>query len=148
MAIPALAHGQPMTIGWQPSKWLKKKAKAGFRGYPVGTIAFYGADDRRASKVAVGIFTAPDSEPSDLRRWFAESGDLRGDAAISGEIADFLRGHHVRSVSMVDAIIGCPHEEGVDYPLGEVCPRCPFWAGRDRWKALRLAELARAFSRE
>ncbi len=30
-----------MKLGWQPSKWLKKKAKAGFRGYPVRTIAFY-----------------------------------------------------------------------------------------------------------
>jgi hypothetical protein len=25
------------------------------------------------------------------------------------------------------------HEEGIDYPEGEACPRCPFWAGRDRW---------------
>jgi hypothetical protein len=29
-----------MKIGWQPRKWLNKKAKAGFRGFPVGTIAF------------------------------------------------------------------------------------------------------------
>jgi hypothetical protein len=27
---------------------------------------------------------------------------------------------------------GCPHEEGVDYPEGEACPDCPFWAGRSR----------------
>jgi hypothetical protein len=26
-------------------------------------------------------------------------------------------------------IIGCPHEEGIDYPLGRTCPQCPFWAG-------------------
>lgn len=26
-----------------------------------------------------------------------------------------------------------PHEEGVDYPEGHVCPQCPFWAHRDRW---------------
>jgi hypothetical protein len=29
--------------------------------------------------------------------------------------------------------IGCPHEEGKDYPLGENCPQCPYWANRDRW---------------
>lgn len=118
---------------WQPNKWLKKKAKAGFRGYPIATIAFYGPDDRRASKVAVGIIAAPDSDPVDLHRWFAESGDVRSDVAICTEIAVFLRGHQVRSVSMVDRIIGCPHEESIDYPQGEACPRCPFWTGRDRW---------------
>jgi Extended Signal Peptide of Type V secretion system len=28
---------------------------------------------------------------------------------------------------------GRPHEEGIDYPEGSTCPRCPFWAHRDRW---------------
>ena len=32
-----------------------------------------------------------------------------------------------------DRIIGCPHEEGIDYPMGRACPRCPFWAGIDRF---------------
>ena len=27
---------------------------------------------------------------------------------------------------------GCQHEEGIDYPEGELCPDCPFWAGRER----------------
>jgi hypothetical protein len=30
-------------------------------------------------------------------------------------------------------MLGCPHEEGVDYPMGRTCPRCPFWAGIDRF---------------
>ncbi len=34
---------------------LNKKAKRGFQGYPVATITYYGPDDRRASKVSVGI---------------------------------------------------------------------------------------------
>ena len=34
---------------------LTKRASKGFRGHPIATIAFYGPDDRRASKVAVGI---------------------------------------------------------------------------------------------
>jgi hypothetical protein len=42
-----------------------------------------------------------------------------------------LRG--VKSVVMTDRIIGCPHEQGADYPEGDVCPQCPFWAHRDRW---------------
>jgi hypothetical protein len=38
---------------------------------------------------------------------------------------------------MADRIIGCPHEEGIDYPEGEECPLCPFWKGRDRWSGER-----------
>ena len=45
----------------------------------------------------------------------------------------FLKAHGVRSIGMFDRIIGCPHEEGIDYPDGQACPACPFWAGRDRW---------------
>jgi hypothetical protein len=39
----------------QVLKRLGKRTKRGFRGYPLATIAFYGPDDTRASKVAVGI---------------------------------------------------------------------------------------------
>ena len=34
---------------------------------------------------------------------------------------------------MTESIIGCPHEEGKDYPDSQVCPQCPFWGNRDRW---------------
>jgi hypothetical protein len=61
-----------MKLGWRPRKWLDKKSKPGFRGYPVGTVAFYGPDARRASKVAVAVIVAPDTEPVALRRWVAE----------------------------------------------------------------------------
>ena len=122
-----------MKVGPQASKWLQKKAKTGFRGYPLGTVAFYGPDNRRASKAVVGIFSAPNSEPAELRRWFCETGDIRADDATCKEVVNFLRSHGALSVSMVDGIAGCPHEEGIDYPEGEPCPNCPFWAGRDRW---------------
>jgi hypothetical protein len=41
--------------------------------------------------------------------------------------------HGAKPVVMSDGIIGCPHEEGIDYPDGQVCPQCPYWAHRDRW---------------
>ena len=122
-----------MKLGWQPRKWLEKKAKRGLRGYPVGTIAFYGPDDRRATKVAVGIIPAPLSELTEMRRWSGETGDVRMDDAILAGIVTFLREHKVQSVAMTKGIIGCPHEEGIDYPNGETCPDCPYWAERDRW---------------
>ena len=116
----------------QARKRLSKKAKRGLRGFPVATIAFYGPDDRRASKVTVGIVLAEDQEPAELRRWFSEQADIREDAAVAEEILALIDEFGVRSVAMVDRIIGCPHEEGIDYE-GPTCPRCPYWAGRDRW---------------
>jgi hypothetical protein len=111
---------------------LKKKARRGFRGYPAATIAFYGPDDKRASKVAVGVVQAEGAEPS-MERWFAEEGDVRTDPAIGASILRFLEDNGVKSVIMTDGLIGCPHEEGIDYPDGQVCPQCPFWAHRNRW---------------
>jgi hypothetical protein len=36
-------------------KRLGKRAKRGLRGYPVATVALYGPDDTRATKLTVGI---------------------------------------------------------------------------------------------
>ena len=112
---------------------LRKRARRGFSGYPVATMAFYGSDDKLATKVAVAIILAQGQEPAVLERWFSEAVDVRNNHKISGEIVRFLRHHDVKSVVSPDRIIGCPHEEGIDYPEGGVCPRCPFWAARNRW---------------
>lgn len=115
------------------TKAIQRKARKGFRGYPLGTIAFYGPNDQRASKAAVGIVLGDDEEPTQLERWTSDSTDVRYDPEIQQAIFQFLRDNRVASVAALDRIIGCPHEEGIDYPEGEVCPRCPFWAHRDRW---------------
>lgn len=112
---------------------LLKRARKGFRGYPVATIAFYGPNDQQATKVAVGIVTHEGAEPDVLERWYAEEQDLRFDEETTREIGAFLTAHQVVSVVMLDRIIGCPHEEGIDYDEGDVCPRCPFWRSRDRF---------------
>jgi len=51
-----------MKIKRKPSE-LAKRAKRGFRGYPVATIAFYGPSAERASKVAVAIVEREGAEP-------------------------------------------------------------------------------------
>jgi hypothetical protein len=112
---------------------LKEKARRGFRGYPAATIAFYGPHDERASKVAVGIVSREDAEPDRLERWFSEDRDIRTDPTVAKAILEFIRRYGAQSVVMADRIIGCPHEEGIDYPDGAVSPQCPFWANRDRW---------------
>jgi hypothetical protein len=116
----------------QLRKRLAKRAKKGFRGYPIGTIACYGPDDRRATKLLASIVEHDGAEPSEMRKWYAEDGDVRDTLEIMEETVGFLEHHGVRSVVIPDRIIGCPHEEGIDYE-GQTCPQCPFWANRDRW---------------
>ena len=111
----------------------RKKARKGFRGYPAATVAFYGPDDQFASKVSVAILLQEDDGLLELRRWFAEKLDVRTDPATTKNIWDFMESHGVKTVVVTDSIIGCPHEEVIDYPEGKVCPKCPFWAHRNRW---------------
>jgi hypothetical protein len=119
-------------------KRLSKKSKRGMRGYPLATVAFYGPDDKTASKVAVGVFRAK-GEEAELRRWFADGTDIRHDRRVLEEVLAYIQEGGAKSVAMPDRIIGCPHEEGIDYE-GPTCPVCPFWAGRDRWTGTLLGE--------
>lgn len=116
----------------QALRRIGKKAKKGFRGFPVATIAFYGPNQTRATKIAVGITMTQDQEVVDLRRWHSEDIDIRENPVVAVAVLSFIEQFGVRSVVMTDRIIGCPHEEGVDYE-GPTCPLCPYWAGRDRW---------------
>jgi hypothetical protein len=122
----------------RPASWMAKKAQRGFRGYPVATIAFYGPTAALATKVAISIVPDERNQPDQLERWFSEQGDIRHDDRVGEQIEAFLSQHNVRSVAMVDRIIGCPHEEVVDYPEGQSCPQCPYWAGRDRFTHERI----------
>jgi hypothetical protein len=115
------------------SKKFKKLLNKGFRGYPVATIAYYGPDDKNATKVTVGIVPNENAEPSILKRWFNEDRDIRKERITSEEIIEFIKENKAKSIVMADRIMGCPHEEGVDYPVGSKCPKCPFWAIRDRF---------------
>jgi hypothetical protein len=128
-----------MKIKREPTK-LQKRAKRGDRGYPLATVAFYGPDASRASKVVVGIVPTEHGEVAELRKWTSDTADLRRDPKINEEILQFVKQHGARTVGMSPGIIGCPHEEGTDYPEGEVCPRCPYWASRDRWTGEELPE--------
>ena len=126
-----------MTMSEQFLKRLRKKAKKGMRGWPVATIAYYGPNLTQASKVAVGIVPYETAEPLEVRDWKVETGDVRADPATAQEILDFVQKHGVLSIIMTDGIIGCPHQQGIDYE-GEWCPVCEFWHHRDRFTGQRI----------
>ncbi len=117
---------------WQRDK-LKKRINKGFRGYPAATMACYGPTDERASKLVVAIIQYEGAEPEPMKKWNSDSLDVRTDPEICADVLQFLESHGAKSVVIADRIMGCPHEESIDYPAGESCPQCPFWAGRDRF---------------
>jgi hypothetical protein len=126
---------------------LAKLARRGHLGWPAVTIAFYGPDDTRASKLVVSVLwradqdaseddidlPAPEEELIDQQKWFSDTADLREDDKLARDVLRLIEKHNARTVAMPEVIIGCPHEEGTDYPVGQACPQCPFWVGRDRF---------------
>ena len=109
-----------------------QKAARGHCGDPVGTVAFYGPDDQRASKVVVGISPSEAVGISETRKWWSEADDVRNDAQILEQVLTFLSDRNVRSLIVTDGIFGCPHEAGIDFPEDASCEQCPFWKDRER----------------
>jgi hypothetical protein len=123
-----------MPLKDQVFKRLTNKAKRGMRGWPLATIAFYGPDASRATKVVVSIIPSRDEEVGEMRDRQIVHGDVRKKPEIAAEMLAFMEAHGVKSVVMSDGLMGCPHQESIDYE-GEWCPdpACAFWHGRDRF---------------
>jgi hypothetical protein len=115
-----------------PRERLQRKSDRGFQGYPLATLAFYGPDNARASKVVVGIVHREKEDVRELEKWLSDVSDVREDEAIGHQVLAFIQQHGVRTVVTGPGILGCPHEEGIDYLEGTACPKCPYWAGRER----------------
>jgi len=95
--------------------------------YPIGTVAMYGPDDKTTTKIAAGVILHDGAEAI-IKRWVAT--DVSTNPKVQQEMKDFFHQHGVTSVAMSEGNMGCPHEEGLDFPHGEDCPFCPFWKGK------------------
>jgi hypothetical protein len=94
-------------------KRLSKRAKRGFRGWPIATVALYGPDDTMATKLTVGILPSENAEATDLRRWFSkDQTDIRDDIRVTEEVLAFITEAGAKSVVMTDRIIGCHRLRG------------------------------------
>jgi len=82
--------------------------------------------------VVVVIVKLETAEPDPMKKWFSETTDVRMDEKIGAEVESFKE-DKAKTVVTSERLLGCPHEEGIDYPRGEKCPECPFWANRDRF---------------
>jgi len=113
-------------------KILNKRVRKGDKGFPIATVAFYGPDDKTATKLVCAIIPYEGAEPDPMKKWFSSS-DIRKSEMVLKEVLEFIDENSAKTIGMLEEIIGCPHEEGIDYPEGEYCPECTFWRGRDRF---------------
>ena len=95
--------------------------------FPIGTIACYGPDDKITTKIAAGVILHEGAEPI-LKRWVAT--DVMTNPKVEKQIDRFFKKYGVTKVAMSEGNMGCPHEEGKDFPVGGDCPFCPFWKGK------------------
>jgi hypothetical protein len=113
---------KPLQKRYQYFQHFRKAIQQG--NFPIGTIAYFGPDDQNVTKIVVAILPDENSDPV-VRKWVGEGVAQNKEAAI--EIGNFFKNRAVQNIVMTDGIIGCPHEEGVDFPIGKSCTKCEFW---------------------
>ncbi|NUQ61233.1 MAG: hypothetical protein HUU20_02025 [Pirellulales bacterium] len=95
--------------------------------FPIGTVALYGPDDKTTTKIVAGVILHPGAEPI-LKRWVAT--DVLTSLKVSRGMDKFFKKYGVERIGMSEGNMGCPHEEGEDFPVGGDCPFCPYWKGK------------------
>jgi hypothetical protein len=95
--------------------------------FPIGTVAQYGPNDQITTKIVAGVIKRDGAEPI-LERWMGTN--IKDNPKFQRQVQEFFQKHGVMSVVATDRNIGCPHEEGLDFPQGGDCPFCPFWKGK------------------
>ena len=98
------------------------------RKYPLGVITCHGFDGWKTTKVTATVLSTPNDDVGKARSWMGTN--VLENPKTQREIGEFFAIHGAKSVSMSYGNVGCPHEEGLDYPAGEDCPFCPFWEGK------------------
>lgn len=97
--------------------------------YPVGTLIYYGPDRETVTKITAGVVQDKHSDPV-TKTWYGDN--VATNPVVLAELGRFFQDHGVHKVVMTNSVAGCPHEEGIDYPAGEDCPYCPYWASNSK----------------
>jgi len=92
--------------------------------YPLATITYHGPSPISATKIVVGILKSKEQEPV-IQSWTGDN--IADNVETAREIAEFIKEQDVARVLTSEWVLSCPHEEGIDYPDGDLCPNCPDW---------------------
>ncbi len=95
--------------------------------FPIGAITMYGPDKNYTTMIVAAVIPQTGGAPL-YRRWVGNQVAI--DERVKRAMTEFFRDHGVRSVIHVRENVGCPHYEGLDYPVGDECPFCPYWQGK------------------
>ena len=68
---------------------------------------------------------ASHAETDPLERWHSTEPEVPFDQELCGSILEFIAVNYVKSIAMSPGILGCPQEEGVDYPMRQKRQACP-----------------------
>jgi hypothetical protein len=112
---------------WEVQEYQEEDDAAESPQFPIGTIACYGPDDKTTTKIVAGVINEEGAEPI-IKRWVAT--DVTTNPKVQKEIDRFFKSHGVTRVGVSAGNMGCPHEEGEDFPTGSNCPFCPWWEGK------------------
>jgi hypothetical protein len=94
----------------------------------------------RDAKVVVGIVRDEGLVPDPLERWFSEETDVRNNPSVGERVVAFLKEHAAKSVIVTEGLIGCPHEEGIDYPRENPARSAPTGPGETASRASASSE--------
>ena len=97
--------------------------------FPIGTLVYYGPDDQTITKIVAGVLATRDAEILS-KKWQGDG--IAQNPTVIAEVGKFFQYHQVTKVLMTGSVAGCPHEEGVDFPIGDECPYCPFWLDKQQ----------------
>ncbi len=113
---------KPLQIRYQYLQHFRKVIQQG--NYPIGTLAYYGPDDQTITKIVAGVLPDAKTNPI-LKTWYGKG--VAQNPETAADIGAFFQEHETQNIVMPEGVIGCPHQEGVDFPVGESCQECPFW---------------------
>ena len=95
--------------------------------FPFGILSYFGPDNETITKIVALVIKGSDIEPV-LRSW-SQPGVI-SDPRVAAEIGKFFLENETEKIVMPDGVLGCPHVEGVDFPLGTFCPQCVYWSSQ------------------
>ena len=125
---PNFQHVEDYTYWlWEVQEYEEEDDTVESPQFPIGTIAYYGPDDKTTTKIVAGVIEEEGAEPI-IKRWVAT--DVTTNPKVQKEIDRFFTKHGGTRVGMSAGNMGCPHEEGEDFPVGGDCPFCPYWKGK------------------
>lgn len=89
----------------------------------LGTIVYYGPDNKTANKAVAAVVKINDQTVVDMKKWYSENGEnFWNDDSVFKEMMNFLDSYNVDDYAIASQIFGCPHETGIDYPEEKSVP--------------------------